>query len=87
MTEAAAIKELKDNEFWIIGLDGQAQTKIGDIPDYDKKALVMGAEGKGLRELTKKLCDLTTKLPISSEVESLNVSSATAIALYELFEV
>ena len=82
---ASTLKQLQKQGFWIIGMDGYAQSSIKDVPSYDKMALVMGAEGKGMRELTKKHCDLTAYLPINSSVESLNVSTATAIALYELF--
>ncbi len=79
-----AIKSLKENGFWIIGLDGYSDTDIGNLPDYDKVVLVLGSEGKGMRPLTKKNCDLTVKLPISSKMESLNVSNAAAISFYEL---
>ncbi len=82
---ASTIKELKKQGFWIIGMEGSSPMSIKDAPDYDKVAVIMGAEGKGLRDLTQKQCDLLVHLPISSTVESLNVSNAAAIALYELF--
>lgn len=78
------INELKKNGFWCIGLDGEAKTIIKDVPDYKKTVLVLGAEGKGLRRLTAEKCDLLVKLPMTEKVESLNVSNAAAIALYEL---
>jgi 23S rRNA (guanosine2251-2'-O)-methyltransferase len=84
---ASTIKQLKSDEYWVIGLDGYANITLEKTPDYKKIALVMGSEGKGLRNLTKKLCDLTVKLDISENVESLNVSNAAAIALYHFAKI
>lgn len=81
---AAAIDKLKAEGFWVIGLDGEAKTVLSSAPKYEKTVLVMGAEGKGLRRLTGEKCDLLVKLPISNAVESLNVSNAAAIALYDI---
>ncbi len=81
---AAAMKTLKEKDFWCVGLAGDAKTEISKMPDYDKVALIFGAEGVGLRRLTAENCDLLVKLPISDKVESLNVSNAAAIALYQL---
>ena len=74
------IEKLKAENFWIVGLDGYAEQEL-DMKG--KIALVMGNEGKGLRQLVKKNCDFTAKLPMVGEVESLNVSVATGVALYE----
>lgn len=79
-----AIEKLKANGFWIVGLDGYATSYIEDIDKSGKIALIMGSEGKGMRRLVEENCDTTVKLPISSKVESLNVSTAAAIALYEI---
>ena len=79
-----AIEKLKQNGFWIMGMDGYATTTIDKINKSGKTAIVMGSEGKGLRRLVEENCDSTVKLPINENVESLNVSTATAIALYEL---
>ena len=79
-----AIEKLKENGFWIMGMDGYATTTIDKINKSGKTAIVMGSEGKGLRRLVEENCDSTVKLPINENVESLNVSTATAIALYEL---
>lgn len=79
-----AIEKLKDNNFWIIGMDGYATTTIDKINKSGKTAIVMGSEGKGMRRLVEENCDSTVKLPINEKVESLNVSTAAAIALYEL---
>lgn len=81
---ASTIKELKKEGFWSIGLDGEAKDSIDKLPSYDRKALVLGAEGAGLRRLTRDCCDLIAKIPISSRMESLNVSTAAAVALYAL---
>lgn len=79
-----AIEKLKDAGFWVMGMDGYAETTIDKINKSGKIAIVMGSEGKGMRHLVQENCDSSVKLPISSNVESLNVSTAAAIALYEL---
>jgi 23S rRNA (guanosine2251-2'-O)-methyltransferase len=65
-------------------MDGKASQTLAEAKLEPKTALVMGAEGSGLRRLTEEKCDLLVKLPISEKMESLNVSNAAAIALYEL---
>ncbi len=79
-----AIEQLKTAGFWIIGMDGYAQTTIDKINKSGKNAIVMGSEGKGMRRLVEETCDTTVRLEISSKVESLNVATAAAIALYEM---
>ena len=80
-----ALDQLAENGFWRIGLDGQAEQELAEAASsFQKVAVVLGAEGKGLRQLTAQKCDLLAKLPISSKVESLNVSNAAAITFYEL---
>lgn len=79
-----AIEYLKKNGYWCAGLDGHATQTIAEAKLTGKTALVLGAEGKGLRRLTGENCDFLVKLPISEKMESLNVSNAAAIALYEL---
>ncbi|MCA1909756.1 MAG: 23S rRNA (guanosine(2251)-2'-O)-methyltransferase RlmB [Magnetospirillum sp.] len=79
-----ALEQLKDAGFWTAGLAGEATQTIAQAKLTGKIALVMGAEGEGLRRLTREHCDHLVKLPISPLVESLNVSNAAAIALYEL---
>lgn len=79
------IQQLKDNEFWIVGLDAHTETQLHDVKmGSGKTAIVMGSEGKGLRDLVRKNCDFVAKLPMVGTVESLNVSVATGIALYEV---
>ncbi len=84
---ARTLDELKDIGFWTIGLDEQAPNTLsqGDYPP--KVALIMGAEGEGMRRLTQEKCDFLAKLPTDPAFSTLNVSVATALALYELLRV
>ena len=83
----AAIEELKLEGFNVIGLAGEADVQIDKafsvIPKGSKIAIVMGAEGKGIRQVTGAACDILAKIPMDSRQESLNVSNAAAIALWE----
>jgi 23S rRNA (guanosine2251-2'-O)-methyltransferase len=81
---ARALDHLKKAGYWCVGLAGEASTEIHQADMTGKIALVVGAEGEGLRRLTREHCDLLVRIPIDKGVESLNVSNATAIALYEL---
>ncbi|MFQ5535744.1 MAG: 23S rRNA (guanosine(2251)-2'-O)-methyltransferase RlmB [Sphingomonadales bacterium] len=81
---ARALDYLADQGYWRVGLDGAADKTLGDAMPLDRVALVLGSEGKGMRRLTRERCDLLVRLPISDAVESLNVSNAAAVALYEL---
>lgn len=78
-----ALDSLAEMGYWRIGLDGYADQDIRDADYGDNIALIMGAEGKGIRKGTADHCDALVKLPISRTVESLNVSNAAAVALYE----
>jgi len=80
---ARTIKSLQAQELWVIGLDGDVKTSIYDINFIDPTVIVMGTEGKGLRQLIKKTCDQLATIPMIGNVESLNVSVATGIALFE----
>jgi len=77
------IKALQSKELWVVGLDGSAKTSIYDVNLSDPLVIVMGTEGKGLRLLIKKTCDQLVTIPMIGNVESLNVSVATGIALFE----
>lgn len=80
-----AIKDLKNIGYFIIGLDGEAKLTLDKISDSTNLGLILGNEGKGIRDLVKKNCDDLVKIPMENCVESLNVSVAAAIAIYELW--
>ena len=82
---ATSMRELKDAGWWIIGLEGESTTLFDKLKFAPKTVLVLGAEGKGMRRLTADLCDERARLPMGSGMESLNVSNAAAIALYQLY--
>ena len=79
---ARALEEIGEAGFWRIGLAGDAETSLADSLGPKRVALVLGAEGPGLRHNTREHCDALARLPISDAVESLNVSNAAAVALY-----
>jgi 23S rRNA (guanosine2251-2'-O)-methyltransferase len=79
---ARALEEIGEAGFWRIGLTGEANTDLKHALGSHRVALVLGAEGSGLRQNTREHCDALAKLPISDSIESLNVSNATAVALY-----
>lgn len=81
---ARALEELKQAGFWIAGMAGEATQTLAEAKLSGKIALVMGSEGEGMRRLTREHCDYLVKLPQTDLVESLNVSNAAAVALYEL---
>ena len=79
---ARALEEIAEAGFWRIGLTGEADTDLKDALGPPRVALVLGAEGPGLRLNTREHCDALARLPITDAVESLNVSNAAAVALY-----
>jgi 23S rRNA (guanosine2251-2'-O)-methyltransferase len=80
---ARALEEIAEAGFWRIGLTGHAEGTLAEVMGGQQKiALVLGAEGEGMRQNTEAHCDQLAKLPISDKVESLNVSNAAAISLY-----
>jgi 23S rRNA (guanosine2251-2'-O)-methyltransferase len=79
---ARALEDIGEAGFWRIGLTGDAEMELKDALGPKRVALVLGAEGPGLRPNTREHCDALARLPISDAVESLNVSNAAAVALY-----
>lgn len=79
---ARALDELAEAGYWRIGLAGEAEATLAEAMPTGALAIVLGAEGEGLRHNIAAHCDALAKLPISSDIESLNVSNAAAIALY-----
>jgi 23S rRNA (guanosine2251-2'-O)-methyltransferase len=79
---ARALEELAEAGYWRIGLDGEAETDIAAALPAGPVALVLGAEGEGMRHNIRQHCDSLARLPISNAMESLNVSNAAAVALY-----
>jgi len=79
---ARAMEEMAEAGYWCIGMTGAADTTLADALPAGPVALVLGAEGDGMRQNIAAHCDALAKLPISRTVESLNVSNAAAIALY-----
>ncbi len=76
------IIKLKKLDYWNIGLSGESKNDISQITKYQNKAVILGSEGKGIRHLVKKNCDILLKIDICNNVESLNVANAAAIALF-----
>ncbi len=81
---ARAMSMLQQRNIWIIGTAGEAEKNIYDVKLSGAIALVMGAEEKGMRRLTRENCDELVKLPMAGSVSSLNVSVATGICLFEI---
>jgi 23S rRNA (guanosine2251-2'-O)-methyltransferase len=79
---ARALEDIAEAGFWRIGLAGDAETELKEALGPSRVALVLGAEGAGLRPNTREHCDALARLPITDAVESLNVSNAAAVALY-----
>ncbi|MGA2289083.1 TrmH family RNA methyltransferase [Bradyrhizobium sp.] len=79
---ARALTELNDQGFMTVGLDSQGSENLGAVALRQPLALVLGAEGKGLRQLTRETCSLVARLDLPGEIKSLNVSNAAVLALY-----
>ncbi len=85
---ARALEKIKQSNVWVVGTSGDCERTIyssSDSTSANKRlALVMGSEGKGMRRLTREACDELVSIPMLGTVESLNISVATAVCLYEI---
>jgi len=81
---ARALDKIKEHNVWVMGTSGDADGTIYDSKASNRLALVMGSEGKGMRRLTRDSCDELISIPMQGSVESLNISVATAVCLYEI---
>src|SRR3984893_12232372 len=79
---ARALTGLNDQGFMTVGLDSQGSENLGTVALQQPLALVLGAEGKGLRQLTRETCSVVARLDMPGEIKSLNVSNAAGLALY-----
>ena len=79
---ARGLAALKENGFTVVGLDSEGDGDLADLPLRAPVALVLGAEGKGLRQLTRETCDHLARIDVPGAIKSLNVSNAAALALY-----
>jgi 23S rRNA (guanosine2251-2'-O)-methyltransferase len=80
---ARTLSELKERNIWIVGADERAEKTLYEADLPDSIAWVLGAEGEGMRRLTRESCDLLVRIPMRGEVESLNVSVSAGVCLYE----
>jgi 23S rRNA (guanosine2251-2'-O)-methyltransferase len=80
---ARTLRDLKDRDIWLVGTDDAADKTLYDADLKGPLALVMGSEGEGMRRLTRECCDQLVSIPMAGAVESLNVSVATGVALFE----
>lgn len=80
---ARTMRQLKERDVWIVGTDDQATATLHQVDARRPMAWVMGAEGEGMRRLTRETCDELVNIPMLGSVESLNVSVASAVCLYE----
>jgi len=81
---ARALDQLRDNGYWVCGLAGQAERTLWTLRATQPLALVMGAEGTGLRQRTRQHCDELVQIPMLGQAESLNVSVSTGVCLFEV---
>jgi 23S rRNA (guanosine2251-2'-O)-methyltransferase len=80
---ARTLNELKERNIWVIGTSDDADQTLYQVDLKGSVALVLGAEGQGMRQLTRKTCDALASIPMRGAVESLNVSVASGVCLYE----
>jgi 23S rRNA (guanosine2251-2'-O)-methyltransferase len=80
---ARTMEELKEAGYWLVGLDERGDKNYTDVDYTSPTGIVLGGEGKGLHELTRKRCDFVVSLPTTGPVKSLNVSVAAGVVLFE----
>jgi 23S rRNA (guanosine2251-2'-O)-methyltransferase len=80
---ARTLDEIKERNIWVVGADDAAETELYAAKLPEAIAWVLGAEGEGMRRLTRERCDLLVRIPMRGSVESLNVSVAAGVCLYE----
>jgi 23S rRNA (guanosine2251-2'-O)-methyltransferase len=78
------LKELKLNDYWIVGLDAAGEKLYTEIDYKSPTAIVIGNEGSGIRRLVKEHCDFLARIPLYGKIESLNASVAGALVMYEV---
>ena len=81
---ARSLEKIKQSNVWLLGSSGDCKQSIYDTSSSQRLALVMGSEGKGMRRLTREACDELISIPMQGSVESLNISVATAVCLFEI---
>ena len=78
------LQQLKDDGFWIVGVENDEQAKVWYEVDYSGKvAIVVGSEGQGIRQLVRRRCDFLATIPMQGQINSLNVSAAVSAVLFE----
>ena len=82
---ARSLDKFRENGFTIVGFDNKGNSKFSDLKNNDLIVLILGSEGKGMRRLTKNLCDFTIPININKNCESLNVAVAASIAMHEIY--
>ena len=80
---ARTLREIKEYDIWVVGTDDQAETSLYQTQVAGPIAWVMGAEGEGMRRLTREHCDELVNIPMAGSVSSLNVSVASGVCLFE----
>ena len=79
-----SLSELKKNNYWITGMDGAAEKELGKNNWFKKNIIILGSEGKGIRNSIKQKCDQLVKIKIENKSKSINVSNACAVTLFDL---
>ncbi len=79
-----ALEQIKESGYWIIGLDAAGTSRFQDLPKFERAAVVIGGEGKGMRPLVAKSCDFTVSIPVRGRISSLNAGAAAAIGIHEV---